>query len=448
MDGDKAVVILILVGLIISIIPALVASSKGREFFLWYIYGLFLFPFALIHAIVIKPNELANGMTKCRSCASVISEEAKICPSCRTILDGSEIEAINTTASRKQKESGFEGERDISSSSYQLFLTREYGIEKNATLEKYVIGNDVFTTLEESLREADRRYKLKLSDALEKEEAARRELTLMMKNAEIERTERSNQEARIRQEELEREAKLAPLKAAKRKKMHLVYALVAITCVGVGYVLVKQIEENKEKLLKTQEEEKEQKHLAEWKATVARAELIQQSRQTNLKLLGMYKKNNIFGFEIGAKNYLLLGDQIGTNYLYKFGVEYQVSVEKDQLAKLIADDGISSKIEKMSLRYCASAGDKVNLNDKSTLRHLKLVGVALVFHQKDDSRGLERMLREEMIGENSSQPKSIKLVDTSNGLILYRQGEVTKAFDLKNLCGNVMDHETSTYYKL
>jgi hypothetical protein len=44
---------LALVSLVIGIVPAKIARSKGKDFWIWYIYGVFLFLFAMIHAIVL-----------------------------------------------------------------------------------------------------------------------------------------------------------------------------------------------------------------------------------------------------------------------------------------------------------------------------------------------------------------------------------------------------------
>lgn len=77
----------------------------------------------------------------------------------KTKINGTADELTSSTSQQL-----FEGDLDISSPSYQLFLTRQFAIEKNATLEKFIIGNDVFNTLEESLREADSRYQSRLSE--------------------------------------------------------------------------------------------------------------------------------------------------------------------------------------------------------------------------------------------------------------------------------------------
>ena len=66
--------------------------------------------------------------------------------------NGSEIptKIINTTPNLNS----FEGNEDIASPSYQLFLTRKFNIERNNTLEKFTIGDKVFNTLEEALIES------------------------------------------------------------------------------------------------------------------------------------------------------------------------------------------------------------------------------------------------------------------------------------------------------
>lgn len=48
--------------LLLGLIPAFIAKGKGKDFFTWYIYGIFLFIFAMIHAIVLP--EIATEKEK------------------------------------------------------------------------------------------------------------------------------------------------------------------------------------------------------------------------------------------------------------------------------------------------------------------------------------------------------------------------------------------------
>ncbi|MEF9933634.1 MAG: hypothetical protein RR539_00740 [Clostridium sp.] len=54
----------IIISLIIGVIPAFIAQSKGKDFATWYVYGVFLFFFAMIHAIVLPENSKADYTRK------------------------------------------------------------------------------------------------------------------------------------------------------------------------------------------------------------------------------------------------------------------------------------------------------------------------------------------------------------------------------------------------
>lgn len=81
-DSDTAVGFLIsLIGLaFIALLPATIASGKGRNFALWWIYGVLLWIVALIHSILLKP------IRTCPYCAEAIKPEAKACPHCQRDL--------------------------------------------------------------------------------------------------------------------------------------------------------------------------------------------------------------------------------------------------------------------------------------------------------------------------------------------------------------------------
>jgi ribosomal protein L32 len=80
---------ILIVAILLGLIPAMVAQSKGRSFVPWWIYGSLLFLIALPHALLLKPEikqvehqQAAQGLKKCPFCAEMIKPDATVCRYC------------------------------------------------------------------------------------------------------------------------------------------------------------------------------------------------------------------------------------------------------------------------------------------------------------------------------------------------------------------------------
>ena len=58
-------------------------------------------------------------------------------------------------ASAPKQESKWDGERDLNSMPYKLFLSKKYEINKNELFEKYFVGDTAHDTLDDALKYAD-----------------------------------------------------------------------------------------------------------------------------------------------------------------------------------------------------------------------------------------------------------------------------------------------------
>jgi hypothetical protein len=61
------------------------AKMKGYGWFEWFLYGLMIWPVALVHILVKKPREELERLP-CPRCAEPIQPKAALCPHCRSEL--------------------------------------------------------------------------------------------------------------------------------------------------------------------------------------------------------------------------------------------------------------------------------------------------------------------------------------------------------------------------
>lgn len=89
---------ILIFAVLLGLIPAMVAQSKGRSFVFWWFYGAMLFIIALPHSLIISADaksveakQLSEGMKKCPHCAELVKEEAKVCRYCNREFENTNV---------------------------------------------------------------------------------------------------------------------------------------------------------------------------------------------------------------------------------------------------------------------------------------------------------------------------------------------------------------------
>lgn len=77
----NTIIIIVVVAALAGLLPAFIAQLKGKSFVRWWVYGVFLFPVALVHALSIGMGAILQTK-RCGYCRSMVRMDAPHCPRC------------------------------------------------------------------------------------------------------------------------------------------------------------------------------------------------------------------------------------------------------------------------------------------------------------------------------------------------------------------------------
>ena len=156
---EFVLIALVLQAFVFGFFCGYIAQEKGRSYGSWFALGFF-FSILAVFALIAVP---------------------KIESAVRDVGDGGAwppaAPARSASISTSAPQQLFDGQHDIALPAYQLFLTKRFVIEKNNTLDKFVIGNDVFNDLLAALADADARYGQQLAELAAQKLQLEREAT-------------------------------------------------------------------------------------------------------------------------------------------------------------------------------------------------------------------------------------------------------------------------------
>ena len=133
----------------------------------------------------------------------------------------------------------FDGERDIQSDAYRLWLSQRYEIQRNEVFDRFVVGQQTFESLEDALSSAHAIEERKVADELAEEERVEAEVAA------------DKEAARLASEKAEAEWEEAKPKV-------VIGMLIAFAIMAGGYFLIRETPEEREARLIAEAAEREE----------------------------------------------------------------------------------------------------------------------------------------------------------------------------------------------
>lgn len=104
---------LVLLWIVMAIVVSKIAGSKGYESPTWFLYGILIWPIAIVHILILPKTPIAiqkaiqkkaeaEGRKPCPFCAEFILANASVCPHCQRDLNPSW--SVNDPSEEKGKD--------------------------------------------------------------------------------------------------------------------------------------------------------------------------------------------------------------------------------------------------------------------------------------------------------------------------------------------------------
>lgn len=69
----------VFIDVVLAVLPGYIASTHGRSFFRWWVYGVFLLPVAFVHSLLLSQ---IGGSKQCGYCRTMVPANSEFCPRC------------------------------------------------------------------------------------------------------------------------------------------------------------------------------------------------------------------------------------------------------------------------------------------------------------------------------------------------------------------------------
>lgn len=277
----------------------------------------------------------------------------------------------------KINDSKYVGEMDITFPSYQLFLIKIYEIEKNNTLDKYVLGDQVFDSLESVLLEANSKYKAELEKEkqrlieIEEEKLAQEKLS-------VELEEKAHQEEELRRfKKHEEDERLAPIRAAKKKKISIIIAISLVMLSGLlvyyGNKQAKELEARELADKIEREKIEEEMRLAEDQRKIAEEKIKEELKE-------IFSTGSFLGFKLGENNLEMLS-KLADNKSAKKELSdlYFIECNSGQCRDLFKNTALGDAFKVVKFKYCVP-----DAKESKGVGYFKMTGFEIEFKDRQD----------------------------------------------------------------